>query len=160
MISKMTVSDVVDRLEQAAHTLRRQPSVRVKGYQSFWPDIVYSPAEAYGWEVARHVRSIPTGKEIDQMDEALTWINFLDDSYEAKLVWARACRVKWKILEYKFGFSRRKLFTDWQRAIIKITLFLQLPRSSDSYRYKKRLTMGTQKRCAHVSQIQVQKSIS
>jgi hypothetical protein len=48
---------VADRLEEAAQTLRRLPSVRVRGYVSSWPPIIRDFWEAYG----RHEAEVRLG---------------------------------------------------------------------------------------------------
>lgn len=110
MGKKLTVTDVATRLEQAANTLRKMPAVKVQGYCSFWPDILHSPAEAYGWEPVSHIRLMATSKQISEMDEALHWLLWLTPE-NAKIVFLRSNRVRWKVLGYIFGHSRTKLHT-------------------------------------------------
>jgi hypothetical protein len=140
---KWSVTDVADRLEQAAHTLRRLPPVKVQGFKSNWPEVLRDVHEAYGWDGARVRLGPPTARQITEMDEALRWLMWLE-RYEVRLVWLRASCVRWKVIERRLGFSRAKLCADWKQSIIKITLFLNIAPASVSYPSKKLLTSSIQ----------------
>jgi hypothetical protein len=127
--TRFDVVEISDRIDQAAETLRRLPPVRVRGYRSNWPTIIYSANEAYGWEPSKHVKSIPTGQEIDEMEEVVDWFLKIKKQseltpYETKLIWWRAFGDKWDAIKYKTGYGETKLRADWKRAIIKTMLFV------------------------------------
>jgi hypothetical protein len=42
---KWTVTDIADRFEEAAQTLRRLPPVKIQGYGNNWPDVVLTTME-------------------------------------------------------------------------------------------------------------------
>lgn len=135
---KWKVDEVADRLDQAINTLKKLPPVRVQGYRCYWPDVIYSAAEAYGWEPARRVRSLPSSREIDEMDEALRWLMWLN-RYEVKLIVLRAFGRKWKQIGYELGWSVRKLQVDWQVALFKVLQNLNTPCTKKRLPYQRML---------------------
>ena len=58
---RMTITDVADRMEQAAHTMKRLPKVKVRGYFGTWPPIMQEAVYAYGWEEV-HIKKGPPNK--------------------------------------------------------------------------------------------------
>lgn len=68
---------IADRLEQAAHTLRRLPKVTGHGIKSNWPPTVNEFHEAYCYNDAEIRLGPPTARHITEMDEALSWLLFL-----------------------------------------------------------------------------------
>lgn len=120
----LSLTDVADRLEQAAHTLRRLPKVGIDGYRSYWPPMVNEFHEAYGYNAAEARLGPPTARHITEMDQALRWLLWLT-TYESKLVWLRANEVRWKLIQRKLGYSRSKLQCDWKAALLAIHQQLQ-----------------------------------
>jgi hypothetical protein len=114
---------VVDRLEEAAHTLRRLPPVKVQGYVSSWPAVVRDSHEAYGYNEAQVKLGPPSSVKIDEMDEALHWMLCLNKE-EAKLVWLRANRVRWKVICIHFGLKKTKAHGLWLMCVYKIVASL------------------------------------
>ncbi len=123
---QMSMTDVADRLEQAAQTLRRLPPVRVRGFFGTWPPIMQEAIYAYGWEEARIKLGPPSARHISEMDETLRWLMWLERE-EVMLVWLRACDVKWKKIGRLLGWSVRKLQYDWRIALAKIEYRLANP---------------------------------
>jgi hypothetical protein len=76
--SKLTMSAIADRLEEAAHTLRRLPKVTVQGFKSNWPPTANEFHEAYGYNDAEVRLGPPSALHITEMDEALSWLLLLD----------------------------------------------------------------------------------
>ena len=106
-------------LEEAADTLRRLPNHRVGGYASAWPEIVRDYWEAFGWHDAE-VRPIPPSpKAIDQMDETLRWLWWLEPD-QARLVWARSTGKPWKVIAYDYGIDRTTAWRRWTYALVTI----------------------------------------
>ena len=122
----LSMTDVADRLEQAAQTLRRLPPVKVRGYFGTWPQIMQEAIYAYGWEETRIKLGPPSARHITEMDEALRWFMWLERE-EVTLVWLRACGVKWKKMNRLLGWSVRKLQYDWRIALAKIEYRLANP---------------------------------
>lgn len=118
-IQKMSMTDIADRLEQAAQTLKRLPPVRMQGYFGTWPPIVQDAMQSYGWDEVRIKMGPPSSRHISEMEETLRWLMWLERE-EVKLVWLRACGVKWKIIQRVLGWSVRKLQYDWRITLAKI----------------------------------------
>lgn len=113
---KWTAKMVVDRLEEAASTLRRLPRVSPKGFSSSWPTIVQEFMEAYG-ESEVHLRlGPPPGEAITRMDECLEWMRWLEAD-QARLVWWRAVKTPWKNITAKMGQDRTTVWRRWNLAI-------------------------------------------
>jgi Domain of unknown function (DUF6362) len=123
----ITLVAIADRLEEAAHTLRRLPKVTVQGFKSNWPPTVNEFHEAYGYNEAEVRLGPPSARHISEMDEALQWMLLLtvDPEYTRKLVWLRANGVRWKAIQRRFPHSRTKLYTDWRNSIYTMLLGLQ-----------------------------------
>ena len=99
--TRLSPTEVEDRLEDAARTLRRLPAVRVPGYISAWPPIVRSAAEAYGWENATAPRTLKNPNDM-------------------RIVWLRAEGVRWKPICWRIGISRTTAWQRWAAAMITI----------------------------------------
>jgi hypothetical protein len=98
-------SDMVeDRIAEAASVLSRMPGPRVRGYFSAWPGILLSAREIAAQE-PKPMKVLPSPQAITRMEEVITWNQFLDRD-EVGLVWARADRVPWKEICYRYGISR------------------------------------------------------
>lgn len=118
--TRLSPTDVEDRLEDAARTLRRLPAVRVPGYISAWPPIVRSAVEAYGWEPATAPRISPSPQAISQMEEAFGWLNWIADADDKRIVLLRAEGVRWKPICWRVGISRATAWRRWAAAMITI----------------------------------------
>lgn len=138
---RMSLTDVADRVEQAAHTLRRLPKVTVQGFFGTWPPIVREAMEAYGWDEAHIHPGPPCPRHITEMDETLLWLMWLERE-EVKLVWLRANGVRWKRLGLELGWSVRKLQYDWRVALMKIVHRLNNPKEKFPLPYKRRIQNG------------------
>jgi hypothetical protein len=115
----MTPTEIEDRFEEAARTLRRLPDVRARGFTSSWPTIVRSAHEAFGWEPARFPRIPPTADAISRMEECFTWLAWLDPD-DARIVWLRAENVRWKPICWRLGISRATAWRRWAAALITV----------------------------------------
>lgn len=89
----MTPSDLIDRIDEAAATLRKLPDpdrrfLSTRG-RSNWPTVIMSFWEAYGLEAPKMRLPPPSAQAIDRMDEVLNWMGWLtrQDSAEMKCVW-------------------------------------------------------------------------
>lgn len=122
----MTPTEVEDRFEEAAATLRRLPGVRVPGYFSTWPPVVRNIHEAFGWEPARFARIPPTAEAIARMEETFTWLAWLDGE-DARIVWLRAEGVRWKPICWRIGISRATAWRRWAAALITVANRLSAP---------------------------------
>ncbi len=118
-----TPEQVEERLEEAVDVLSRLPEEKVQGYFSAWPEIVRSIHDAFGWHDPVMKRPWPSPASIDRMEEALTWIRFLELE-DGKLVWARVEKTPWKQICWQFGITRTTANRRWQYGIAVITLRL------------------------------------
>ena len=139
--TRKTVTDVADRVEQAACTMRKLPKVTVQGYFNAWPLIVREAMEAYGWDGVRVYPGPPSARQITEMDEVMLWLMWLERE-EVKLVWLRANGMRWKNLGRLTGWSVRKLQYDWQVALMKIVHRLNNPSEKTALPYKRMIRNG------------------
>ncbi|MDE3015741.1 MAG: helix-turn-helix domain-containing protein [Pseudomonadota bacterium] len=119
-MEKWTMTDIADRFEEAAKTLRRMPPVTVKGYFNTWPPIVRTIMEQMQAEQEPLRRGPPSAEAISRMEETIHWIFLLDDEDERRLVWLRAERVYWKQICWRIGCGRTKAWQMWVMALLKI----------------------------------------
>lgn len=137
-MQKWTVTDIAERFEEAASTLKRLPPHRVQGYFNTWPEIIRSAAELIQSERLPSRLGPPTPEAISRMEETLNWIFWLDDEDERRLVWLRAERVRWKQIQWRFGCGRTKAWQMWTIALLKIATHLNIrARGVKSVRTKK-----------------------
>ncbi len=137
----LTLKDVADRIEQAAHTLRKLPKVTVQGYFNAWPPIVREAMDAYGWEDAHIHPGPPSARQITEMDEVMLWLMGLERE-EVRIVWLRANGIRWKRIGLELGWSVRKLQYDWRVALMKIVHRLNNPNEKIVLPYKRRIHGG------------------
>ena len=91
----ITAAEIMERLSEAARTLRRLPAVKgPHEHRSHWPDYVHAAQEAYGYAGVGRIRITPSPRDIDAMDEAIPWLQLMDDD-DARIAWARANRTPW-----------------------------------------------------------------
>lgn len=107
---KWTVTDVADRFEEAAQTLKRMPPVKVQGYFNAWPEIVRTVMEQLQADRLPMRLGPPTPDAISRMEETIQWIFWLDDEEERRLIWLRAERVYWKQICWRLGCGRTPRF--------------------------------------------------
>lgn len=119
---------VADRFEACVKTLRKLPPVRVGGYVSTWPDIVYTPQEINRQE-PKPIRICASPDEITRMEETLTWFPWVNEA-ERKLIWLRAERVPWRVIAKKTGFPKTSAQRYWQVALSKIARRLEAERNA------------------------------
>ena len=107
------------RVEEAADTLRRLPEERARTARSAWPPIIRDFWEMYGAEPARLRLGPPSAAAIDRMDQTLEWLRWLEAD-DARIVWLRACDVRWKVICWRVGMGRDKAWRCWVAALILI----------------------------------------
>lgn len=120
-------------LLDAAQTLRAMklsgrdfPSQRA----TYWPEVVHSSVEAYGWESAGMRRPAPAADKIDKMDAAISWLLLLTGD-ERRVVWARCSagykRMPWRYMEDIDGRSGKTLKGIYDGALNRIVAHLNAP---------------------------------
>lgn len=115
----LTATEISDRLESAALTLRRLPNPpgsTPKAYGSSWPAVVQEAKHAYGYHEAR-MRIVPSAKEIQEMEEAIEWLLLLDDPTDRHILWMRAENHRWRTICHRVGLVRQ---TCHRRAIAAV----------------------------------------
>ena len=134
----ITPTDIEDRFEEAALTLRRLPNPPgsgARGYGRSWPDYVHEARHAYGYEDAR-MRVIPNSREIQRMEETLGWLALIGgDSEQAiidnrRIVWMRAEGYRWKQICRTVGCVRSTAWRRWTAALVTIANRLNRQRKS------------------------------
>jgi hypothetical protein len=123
-IKKWTVTDVADRFEEAAYTLKRLPPVKVQGYFNVYPEVIRTSIEIMQGEKLPMRLGPPSAAAISRMEETLEWIFWLDDEDERRLVWLRAARVPWRPICYRIGCGRTKAWQMWTYALLKVVVRL------------------------------------
>lgn len=117
-MTNFTLDDIKMRIESAVYVMKLLPPVKVQGYHSTMPDIIYTPQEIAFMD-RKPIKTRPTTEQITQMDEVLEWLEVLEP-WERKLVWKRGARIPWKVLSYEFGLHRSNLSRHYEKALIKI----------------------------------------
>lgn len=114
----MTIEQIKQDLETAAYVDRLLPPIKVQGCRSFMPEIIYTQQEIAFMD-RRPIRPRPTQEQINLWERVILWMRPLNVD-ERKLVWKRANRLPWKLLEREFGISRQALTHNYNTAIGKI----------------------------------------
>jgi Domain of unknown function (DUF6362) len=107
---------VAERLAEAADVLARLPEERIRGFYDLWPRILGAPCTGGGPAAA-----MP--EAIDRMDEALSWLTWLEPE-ERRLVWLRAEGRPWKAITAELCVCRTTAWQRWTLALLKIAGWL------------------------------------
>ena len=118
-IENWTVTDIADRFEEAAQTLKRMPPVQVQGYSNAWPEIVHTVMEQLQAEKLPMRLGPPLPDAISRMEETINWVFWLEED-ERRLVWLRAARVPWRPICWRIGCGRTKAWQMWTVALLKV----------------------------------------
>lgn len=65
-------------------------------------------------------RISPSPQAISQMEEVFTWLNWIADGDDKRIVWLRAEGVRWKPICWRIGISRATAWRRWAAAMITI----------------------------------------
>ena len=126
-----TAKRVEDHLAEAADVMRRLPPIRVQGYFSTWPAIVRDFADRVGCEPQRMRRPPPSPDAITRAETTLLWLRWLEVE-DARLVWMRAERARWREICQTFGIARSTANRRYDYALAVIVWRLErrpLPRA-------------------------------
>ena len=115
----LSPKEVEERFEEAARTLRRLPDDKPQGYFNVWPAIVRTRWEIMAMET-QPMKIWATPQSIDRMDECFAWLFWLEPD-EARVVWMRAERMRWKPICRRLGVGRATAWRWWATALIKIS---------------------------------------
>ena len=117
----LTASEVADRMEDAARTLRRlpdPPGSGPKGYGRSWPEYVQEARHAYGYHDAR-MRVRPSPGDIAQMEECFDWLRLVEPE-DARIIWMRAEGRRWREVCIEAGCVRQTAWRRWVAALATI----------------------------------------
>lgn len=107
---------VAARLEEAANTGRRLPTVRVQGYYSVWPVFVRQEWETLAEDEKVYHASPPSPKDIDRMLEVMRWVQWLEVD-QRHLLWMRAKHYGWREIGSRFACCTKTAQRRWQKAL-------------------------------------------
>ncbi len=106
--------------EEAVYTLKRLPRVKVQGYFSVWPEIVYTEIEILQQAKKPFRLGPPLPDAIDRMEETLRWILWLKNTDDRHLIWLRARHVPWRPICCRLGVDRTTAWRRHTRALERI----------------------------------------
>jgi len=107
---------VAARLEEAANTGRRLPTVRVQGYYSVWPVFVRQEWETLAEDEKVYHAMPPSPKDIDRMLEVMRWVQWLEVD-QRHLLWMRAKHYGWREIGSRFACCTKTAQRRWQKAL-------------------------------------------
>lgn len=116
-------------LEAAARTLKYLPSNPLDRHQklrSIWGNIDRT-SESISSKTGKY---IPSAIEIDDMYHIIDLLMGLPD-LERKLLWARANRIPWALLQNQIGRSRTHLYQIYHRGLISLTNLYRVKKPLD-----------------------------
>jgi hypothetical protein len=128
-----TVTDIAERFEEAAATLRRLPPVALRGYFNTWPPVMHTLVEQLNADRLPLRLGPPSAEAISRMEETIHWMFLLDEEDERRLVWLRAARVPWKPICWRIGCGRTKAWHMWTMALLKVAARLNMRPSGGKY---------------------------
>lgn len=111
---------VIAAFEEAFRIMRKLPAEKVSGYFSTWPEILYTEAEIAKMDQKTR-RWFPSPESISRLHQTCSWIHYVDEVQDRKLIWLRASRTPWKLICYELGLSRTTAIRNWQKSIRTIT---------------------------------------
>lgn len=113
----ITSSEVESRFEDAAYTLRHVRVERgARGYGSSWPEVARSALAAHAAEDARPMRVVPSAKAISKMEECIDWLRLVDGE-DARIIWLKAERIRWRQICVRAGVTRQTAWRRWVAAL-------------------------------------------
>ena len=107
-----STEQVAARLQEAADTDRRLPSVGPQGYRSLWPVCLRQEWERLSHE-DRQLRPLPPSpEEIERMLEVMGWMQWLQVE-QRHLAWMRAKHYGWRDIARRFGCCSKTAQRRW-----------------------------------------------
>lgn len=119
-----TMRTVSAHLEEAASIHRRLPTVRVPGYHTLWPEALRDDWERlYDLSNGRSRLGPPMPSEVTYHESVMEWLRWLDPETQ-KVVWMRANRIPWKVLQEAFGKGKTSLWHQRNGGLQRIAAIL------------------------------------
>jgi hypothetical protein len=121
---KIWTEELVEKaFAEAIRTMQKLPTAKLRDYFTSWPQVVYTEIEIL--RMAQTPKKWPaTPQAIARMEKVCSWILFLQEVEERKIVWLRAKRTPWKLICGELGCARATANRKWKNAIRQITLQL------------------------------------
>lgn len=115
---------VMAYLEDAAAIHRRLPEVKVAGYFSLWPETMKDDWTRL-YDVVNGTSRLgpPMPREVSYHEEIMKWLRWLE-RHEQQVVWMRANRIPWKVLEEQFSKNKTTLWRDMNSGLVRISTLL------------------------------------
>ncbi len=108
-----TAQDVANQFEEAIYTLKRMPKAVNLGCRSNWPPMVMTMLEQLQQDKKPMRLGPPLPEAITRMEQTLTWVSWIENEDERKLIWLRATRTPWKMICARFGVSKTTAWNCW-----------------------------------------------
>lgn len=116
---QLSEQQIIAIFKEAVRTLKRLPPVKVQGYFSVWPEIVYSEVEIMRMD--KKPKTWPaTPDAISRMERSIEWLSLLETVEERKIIWMRANNIPWVIISKTFGICRSAANKKYKNALCKI----------------------------------------
>ena len=129
----LSEADIIERLHEAGKTALSLPKGRYGPSQSVTMniDVVRAVNESYGWNAIPH-RFMPSPAEISRMEEALGWLELIDNKVVRQIVALRAFihpitkrnTYSWRRLGIMLGADHKSIMCWHAKGIKKIILAL------------------------------------
>jgi len=110
---------LADRFDEMVDVLTRLPPTTRKQKLASWVDYVTDPNTAYGYNDVTISSSVPTARQITNMDECLMWLVSMD-KHEQRIVWARGHRYSWRKIAMMMGCNKDTAKLKWQVVLLKL----------------------------------------
>ncbi|MEY3476540.1 MAG: hypothetical protein RLY65_940 [Pseudomonadota bacterium] len=120
-MNPVEIEDVASRFLHARRTARRLPRAGVQGFYNVWPAFARTEFERLAADNKPMLRFYPTPRDIDEMLEAMRWIQWLPEATR-HLVWMRADRHDWVSIGKRFGCSGKTAWRHWRYAMMHIAM--------------------------------------
>lgn len=111
-------------LEKAAEICKKLPGSKPQGYFSVWPSVLRDLMEIIQGDIPPNAnRTYATPREVSFFEYVEKWTRWCDAD-EARVIWRRACRKPWKVIEYELKISettgRRRLNYGVMKIVAKL----------------------------------------
>lgn len=110
--------EIIKQLERAAQTLRSLPNSQMGRHRQLRSSWIEMPGSGSSGAKEKW-RFRADGRDIDRMYALLDRLMVQPD-LERKLLWARAHRIPWALLQNQTGRSRTHLYLIYQRGLVTL----------------------------------------
>ena len=107
--------------EDSIRTGKRLPGAIKKQKLSYWMDYPDEYWTAYGYHDVSMRLPPPTSRSISRFIFIIEAIRYVPEVEDRKLIWKRAAKHPWKLLEREFGMHRTNLHKKIKKELLRIT---------------------------------------